>query len=706
MAAVRIEVTSADIARLAGVRPAAVSNWRRRHSDFPKPVGGTGRSPRFDLAEVEAWLAARGTGEPIDPQHLLFQTFDSVRDNSSGHQHLGTVGLLLFHLHRNPGSEVPSDIDDLRELLTSAERDLTGARWAGAGIQDMAAHRPELDLEPHIQGLLVAAAEAARQVDPAQLFEALVRHDEAVTGPSVRSIPRRVAALMVELAGEPGAELVDPACGRGQVLLAGVSRSWRRVRAQDGDPTAAWVAALRLAFAIDDSSVDYIDVHADNALRRPAYPMGCADAVVFAPPVGDRNWGLEEFEHDWRWLHGVPPRLESELAWVQHALAQVRPEGCVVALMPPATAERHSGRRIRRSLVQSGAVRAVVSLPAGLAAHHALPLHLWILERPAETGGSTAPVLFIDAENAGPAKSDEEWSHLTEDILSSWDGFRQRSSEFSERPGKVRAVSRMDLLDEEVDLTPRRHLSVRVSVQESEAQVERFRVELGRLVEESRRIIDAVPSFPGTGHESLRFVTVGELAERGAVTVRRPPDPRGKGSKDALAARAITVQDLVEGRSPSVAEAVHLDPMSNPPIGEGDVLVPSVLPGRRPLARVAGERESGAYPGPGVYVIRPDRAVLDSWFLAGMLTTGEGARQVTRGGSGVRRVLRIDPRRLVLPVLPMETQRRYGKGFYQVARLAEIISSMQGVGEEFFDAARDLMIISISKAQDGEFTIF
>src|SRR5690606_34966605 len=39
---------------------AAVSNWRRRHDDFPRPVGGSPTSPTFDLAEVRAWLEANG----------------------------------------------------------------------------------------------------------------------------------------------------------------------------------------------------------------------------------------------------------------------------------------------------------------------------------------------------------------------------------------------------------------------------------------------------------------------------------------------------------------------------------------------------------------------------------------------------------------------------------------------------------------------
>jgi len=56
----REEMTAAAIARLAGVGRAAVSNWRRRYPEFPKPAGGSSTSPTFDRAEVEAWLKATG----------------------------------------------------------------------------------------------------------------------------------------------------------------------------------------------------------------------------------------------------------------------------------------------------------------------------------------------------------------------------------------------------------------------------------------------------------------------------------------------------------------------------------------------------------------------------------------------------------------------------------------------------------------------
>jgi hypothetical protein len=60
-----VEITSADIARLAGVGRAAVSNWRRRYPEFPKPIGGTANGPTFSRADVEQWLVETGKAEQL-----------------------------------------------------------------------------------------------------------------------------------------------------------------------------------------------------------------------------------------------------------------------------------------------------------------------------------------------------------------------------------------------------------------------------------------------------------------------------------------------------------------------------------------------------------------------------------------------------------------------------------------------------------------
>lgn len=60
-----VPVSLAEIARIAGVGRAAVSNWRRRHDSFPTRIGGTDVSPQFSLAEVERWLRDNGKLDSI-----------------------------------------------------------------------------------------------------------------------------------------------------------------------------------------------------------------------------------------------------------------------------------------------------------------------------------------------------------------------------------------------------------------------------------------------------------------------------------------------------------------------------------------------------------------------------------------------------------------------------------------------------------------
>lgn len=53
-------ISLAEVAELAGVTRAAVSNWRHRH-DFPTPAMTAGRTVWVVLSEAEQWLAAKRT---------------------------------------------------------------------------------------------------------------------------------------------------------------------------------------------------------------------------------------------------------------------------------------------------------------------------------------------------------------------------------------------------------------------------------------------------------------------------------------------------------------------------------------------------------------------------------------------------------------------------------------------------------------------
>ena len=69
-----------EIAEVAGVQRTAVSNWRKRSTDFPTPVVETPSGVLFDLSQIETWLIENGkiaSRVPIAP--ILWRTLDALR---------------------------------------------------------------------------------------------------------------------------------------------------------------------------------------------------------------------------------------------------------------------------------------------------------------------------------------------------------------------------------------------------------------------------------------------------------------------------------------------------------------------------------------------------------------------------------------------------------------------------------------------------
>ncbi|WP_206305727.1 N-6 DNA methylase, partial [Actinacidiphila soli] len=210
------EVTAAGIARLAGVGRAAVSNWRRRHADFPRPVGGTDTSPAFALAEVEAWLRGQGKLAEVPLRERVWQQVESHPAGAlTALRQAGAVLLLV--------RDRPDDWADLRaHALTEALDEVFALRFA----EQFTLGRPvELDL-------LRGVSELAAELGPRQTYEFLLgRYLDA--NPRQHTLtPPDLAELMAALAG-PARTVFDPACGTGALLRAAEAPD--AVAGQDAD---------------------------------------------------------------------------------------------------------------------------------------------------------------------------------------------------------------------------------------------------------------------------------------------------------------------------------------------------------------------------------------------------------------------------------------------------------------------------------------
>ncbi|WP_444852199.1 N-6 DNA methylase [Streptomyces sp. NPDC000229] len=654
------EVTAAGIARLAGVGRAAVSNWRRRHADFPKPVGGTEASPSFALADVEQWLRTQGKLAEVPLRERVWQ---QIAGHPAGAVtalvHAGCA-LLLVRERSSAWLELTAVSDErMTELLPTALEEVLTLRF-GAERAVPTPHPTEL--APSVP-LLRAVTELAAETGARQAFEFLLgRHLDA--NPRQYTLtPPGPAALMAELAG-PAATVLDPACGTGALLRAVTEPA--ALYAQETDRDLAALTALRLAL----HSGAEVRARAGDSLRADAFGQLTADAVLCHPPFNERNWGHDELAYDPRWEYGFPARTESELAWVQHALARLRPGGTAVLLMPPAAASRRSGRRIRADLLRRGALRAVVALPAGAAPPYGIPLHLWVLRKPVAGAPASPELLVVDtAEHTDAGRDKLDWAAVHTAVLDAWTPFDKHGT-VSERPGAHRSVPVIELLDDDVDLAPARHLPPPAAA----GGAEELAGVRDRLTAVLRRTGELTPPPLRTAAhpEPARMpgVTVGELARTGALELRAGGTGTGPAGLPVL-----TEQDVLTGQGPSgsLAEGTGEEPVL---VRAGDVVVPVL--GGGAIARVVDEATAGAALGRNLQLLRPDPAALDPWFLAGFLRGTANNRQASSYASTATR---LDVRRLQLPRLPLAEQQRYGERFRALAEFEEALRLAGRLGE-------------------------
>ena len=493
------EITAAAIARLAGVGRAAVSNWRRRYPEFPKPVGGSPTSPTFSRVEVVAWLKKTGKADQ-----------------------LATAG----------------------RTQTGTQR-VTGPAWSlndpfDESVRSIHQRMPERAIADLTSGHLLARV-------------------------MVSLLPRSIAEAPIDDDAEAPV-VIDPACSHGTLLLAVADRFGDRIRlaGQEIQESAAAVAALNLRGHAH--AVPY-EIHVGDSLRDnqlDAY-LGVAAAVVCEPPFDLPQWPSAELTTDPRWEFGIPAPRDSELAWVQHCYAHLRPRGVAIVAVSPRTCVQVSGEHIRAALVRSGALRDVIALPKGMGSAPGTDVFLWVLQRPYGAPDHSA-VRMVDLSGLGDAADVPHEFAAWERMLGGTD------------PTISRAVPRLELLDGDANLLPSHYGAANV-----EASADDLAGVTSRLQSLYARIGQGLPRFAATPAPARHsYVTFGELERVGALTIR---------SRDTT------------------------------PV-PGDLLLRTL--GRPPIVATGTATEDAGI----AQVVEIDRARLDAHFIAAFLRTDAAAHPV------------------------------------------------------------------------------
>ncbi|CAL9505872.1 N-6 DNA methylase [Streptomyces sp. enrichment culture] len=416
-------VSRPDIARLAGVKRPAVSNWERRYPDYPPPaVPQTSADPeQFRADEVLAWLSGRTVPvnalRPGEPTGTTYG--DRFRAGLAG----GNAGGMLAVVRElvGPGAErmrgpVPLPLyfewllhHVVLAILTHDEGAST--REALALIE----REPSMPEGYVVRGLANAVQERLDRNPPGSPEEArqafdlllgLLRDADAGDGGDFLTPPSVSRTMAGALAAvQPAASVPhDPYCRVGELLAAYLDAAavhGSQARGASGRVLGERdLGHARANLVVHGAERDLVEL--DMGPFAPAMGSanspGAFDTVLTNPPFGRRL--PEDVSPPSYWRYG--PARRTEFDWLQYVVSLLTPRGRAAVLMPAGAAfNEGAARTVRTGLVEEGVVECVMALPAQLFERTAIRTHIWFLRAPGVPGASEGNVLFVAGEHLG-----------------------------------------------------------------------------------------------------------------------------------------------------------------------------------------------------------------------------------------------------------------------------------------------------------------
>jgi type I restriction enzyme M protein len=318
--------------------------------------------------------------------------------------------------------------------------------------------------------------------------------------------PSHVVRVLVEMLAPYKGRVFDPCCGSGGMFVQ--SEKFIEAHAgklgdisiygQESNYTTWRLAKMNLAIRGIEAQIAHNN---EGSFLRDAFPDLKADFVLANPPFNDSDWRGELLKEDKRWVYGVPPASNANLAWVQHFLSHLAPTGIAgFVLANGSMSSNQSGEgEIRKNLVEADLVDCMVALPGQLFYSTQIPVCLWFLARSKKNGrfrDRRGETLFLDARKLG-AMVDRTHRELTEADLAriagtyhAWRG-DPGAGEYADAPGFCKSATLEEIRKHGHVLTPGRYVGAEAAQDDGEPFAEKFarlRAELETQFAESARL--------------------------------------------------------------------------------------------------------------------------------------------------------------------------------------------------------------------------
>jgi type I restriction enzyme M protein len=113
--------------------------------------------------------------------------------------------------------------------------------------------------------------------------------------------------------------------------------------------------------------------------------VGVYDRVMANPPFSEKVWGYEAWANGdpfGRDVYGCPPTSKGDLAFVQHMIASLKPDGMLGVVVPHGVLFRGGGEgRIREAMLRADIIEAVIGLAPNLFYGAGIPAAVLIVRK-------------------------------------------------------------------------------------------------------------------------------------------------------------------------------------------------------------------------------------------------------------------------------------------------------------------------------------
>lgn len=312
--------------------------------------------------------------------------------------------------------------------------------------------------------------------------------------------PKSVVQLMVDILEPYKGRVYDPCCGSGGMFVQ-CSKFVKEhqgkidnisIFGQESNPGTWKMAKMNLAIRglegnLGERNGDTFTDDLHKSLR--------ADYIIANPPYNLKEFWKPSLQGDPRWVFGKPSEKNGNYAWLSLMYAKLSPKGKAAILMPngATTSNTQDDYKIRKAMIESGKIDAILALPNKLFANVSISVQCWILNK----DKTNKDILFVNADSMGKLIS-RKIRVLEDDdinkILKAYKDFK--SNTLTDLPGFCKKATLEEIIAQDYSLNPGRYVgadeSNKLSPEEIKEQLKVASAELLKLMKEGMELEEKV----------------------------------------------------------------------------------------------------------------------------------------------------------------------------------------------------------------------